>query len=104
MCENSINSHDITMHLVLVDRALGGRLVTVLGKAPHANELVANAVLLVVELAVVDEETEDDGRDRKDNGDDKQDVHVVVVGANHTSPFRGSDRVEGHGTEWAGVD
>lgn len=42
--------------------------------------LVGDAVLLVVELTVGEEASEDDGDDREGDGDDEQDVHVVGPG------------------------
>lgn len=89
--------------LVLVDGGLGGLLA--LGRdTPHTGELVADAVLLVVELAVVDHEAEDDGRHSEDNSDDKEDVHVVVVGADDAGPLRGADGVGGDGSKGVGED
>ncbi|KAI3475594.1 hypothetical protein L1887_62966 [Cichorium endivia] len=89
--------------LVCFVRLVGG-VLAVVRDALHAGELVADAVLLVVELAVLDEEAEDDGRDRENDGDDEEDVDVVVVGVDDAGPLRGSDGVGGEVQGGAGVD
>lgn len=88
---------------MLVDGALGG-LGSVGRQTPHAGKLVADTVLLVVELAVLDEETDDKRWNRQDDGNDQQNVHVVVVGVDESGPFRGTHRVSVGVREGTGVD
>lgn len=99
MCHAKPNDEN----LVLVDRVLGG-LSAVDRQTPHTGQLIANAVLLVVKLAVVDDEAEDDGGHRENDGNDEEDVDVVIVSVDDSGPLRGADGVFEDGAEGAGED